>query len=75
MTDKELLNTALHGGETEWQRLHETCRDRARAEALARVLEQNANDDSDAAVAWAAVLADLHPGLKVNLPPAPRSSR
>lgn len=70
MTDQELLKTALHGGETEWQKLHEACRDRALAEALARVLEQNSNGDSDAGVAWAHVLMDLHPGLKVNLPPA-----
>lgn len=32
MTDEELLNTALHGGEMDWQKLHETCHDRARAE-------------------------------------------
>lgn len=74
MTDQELLHTALHGVETEWQKLYEACRDRGRAEALARALEEKANDDSEAAVAWAGVLADLHPGLKVNLSPARPSS-
>lgn len=68
MTDEELLHTALHGGEAEWTRLHEICRDRARAEALARMLEQHASEENDAAAAWAQVLADLHPGLKVSLP-------
>ncbi len=70
MTDDELLHTALHGGEAEWARLHKICRDRAQAEALARMLERHANEENDAAAAWAQVLADLHPSLKINLPPA-----
>ncbi len=72
MTDDELLRTALAGNEAEWAALHEVCRDRAQAEALARVLEKHTNTDSDAAVAWGHVLSDLHPGLTVNLPPAPK---
>ncbi len=71
MTAEELLNTALHGGEAEWTKLHEACRDRSQAEALARLLEQHATEENDAAVAWGQVLSDLHPGLKVNLPPSP----
>jgi len=70
MISETLLNMALHGGEAEWTRLHEICRDRAQAEALARMLEQHATAEDDAAVAWAQVLADLHPGLKVNLLPS-----
>lgn len=73
MTNDELLATALHGGETEWARLHEICRDRAQAEALARLLEQHASEENDAAAAWAQVLADLHPGLKVKLSPERRA--
>ncbi len=65
-----MLNTALDGGGTDWDRLHEICSDRARAEALARMLEQQATDENDTAVAWAQMLAELHPGLKVTLPPA-----
>ncbi|MDO8540173.1 MAG: hypothetical protein Q7S40_06980 [Opitutaceae bacterium] len=68
MTDTELLKVALHGGEDEWQELYQTCRDRARAEQLARVQELHATDATDAAAAWANVLADLHPGLVVKLP-------
>ncbi len=67
MTDDELLHAALRGGETEWTKLHEICRDRAQAEALARMLERYANAENDAAFAWAKVLTDLHPGLKINL--------
>lgn len=66
MTDEELIRAALHGGEKEWERLHEICADRKRAEALARLLEQHADVKNDAAAAWAEVLAEQHPGLKVN---------
>ncbi len=69
-----MLNTALHGGETEWARLHKICRDRAQADVLARMLEQRATEENDAAMAWAQVLADQHPGLKITLPPAVQSS-
>ena len=67
MTDEELLRAALDGSETEWAELHNRCRDRTQAEALARMLEKHADADNDAAAAWAQVLADLHPGLQVNL--------
>lgn len=69
MSDAELLDAALSGDETKWTTLHEVCRDRAQAEALARMLEQHATADIDAAEAWAHVLAELHPGLVANLPP------
>lgn len=68
MTDETLLNTALHGGEAEWARLHELCQDRAKADSLARMLERHASAEDDTAAAWASVLADIHPGLKVVLP-------
>jgi CheY-like chemotaxis protein len=76
MTDEQLLDFALHGGETEWEELHKFCLDRGAAERLGRVLERGANQAVDVAVAWAGVLEELHPGLKVNLPPpAPAQSR
>jgi hypothetical protein len=67
MTDDELLHAALNEDESQWAALHEQCRDRRHAEALARVLEAHATVDNDAAGAWAQVLADLHPGLVVKL--------
>ncbi len=67
MTEEDLLAAALSGDEAQWTALHEQCRDRSRAEALARLLETHATADNDAAAAWAQVLADLHPGLQVNL--------
>lgn len=70
MTDTELLNAALRGGEAEWEKLQEICMDRERAEVLARMLARNATQAVDAADAWAHVLEEMHPGLKVNLPPA-----
>lgn len=69
MTDEDLLRMALSGGETDWEALHEVCKDRTSAEALARLLEQHANAGIDAADAWAQVLGEMHPGLRVNLPP------
>lgn len=71
MNDEELLNVALHGGETEWQRLHDVCRDRNSAERLARMLEKNAHEGMDAAAAWVIVLQDLHADLAIQLPPQP----
>ena len=70
MTDEELLNVAIRGGEVAWQELQRRCRERAMAERLAKVLEQGATQAIDEACAWASVLEDLHPGLKVNVPPA-----
>jgi len=69
MTDEVLLTLALHGGEEQWQELHKLCLERPTAEQLARALERGANQQIDQAVAWAGVLEDLHPGLKVALPP------
>ncbi len=69
MTDKELLDEALRGGEADLEKLFEVCRDRPRADALARMLEQCATEADVAAKAWAQVLEETHPGLKVNLPP------
>lgn len=66
-----MLKTALHGSEADWTKLGELCAVRSRAEALGRMLEQHTHAGIDAAEAWAHVLADLHPGLKVNLRPTP----
>jgi hypothetical protein len=69
MTDDELLHLALHGGEDGWQELHELCLTRTMAERLAKVLERSTHQEIDVAAAWANVLQELHPGLKVMLPP------
>jgi CheY-like chemotaxis protein len=75
MTDEKLLDLALHGGEMEWEELHKFCLDRGGAERLGRVLERGATQAVDVAAAWAGVLQELHPDLKVNLPsPAPAQS-
>lgn len=68
LTDANLLELALRGGETEWEQLHKLCLDRGAAERLGRMLERNAAGQAEVAEAWAAVLEELHPGLKVNLP-------
>lgn len=76
MTDEKLLDWALRGGETEWTELHNLCRDRGTAGKLCGMLERNATQAVDEAAAWASVLEEMHPGLKVNLPsPAPAQSR
>jgi two-component system chemotaxis response regulator CheY len=69
MTDERLLDLALRGGETEWEELHKLCLDRGTAERLCRVLERSTTQAVDVAAAWAGVLAEIHPGLKVNWPP------
>lgn len=75
MTEAELLNLALRGGEAGWQKLHQLCRERGNADRLAKVLEQGATQEVDEAHAWANVLEEMHPGLKVHLPPDPRNVR
>jgi hypothetical protein len=69
MSDEEMLDVALNR-ESEWDRLHELCRDHTRAEALARLLAQHADAASSAAKAWAHALVELHPDLRsrVRLP-------
>lgn len=67
MTNNELLTAALRGSGTDWEKVHEVCEDRARAEALGRMLEEGAALGNKAAEAWAHVLAEMHPGLMVNL--------
>lgn len=67
MTDVELLHAALCGGEPEWTKLHDLCRDHGIAERLAKMLEKNASADDDHAHAWVCVLEEMHPGLKVTL--------
>lgn len=71
MTNNELLTAALRGTGTDWETVHEVCGDRARAEDLGKMLEASATVGNDAAEAWAHVLEEMHPGLKVNLPAAP----
>lgn len=70
MTDSELLAGALRGSEANLEELYEICLERARADGLARMLEGTATQADEAAKAWAHVLEEMHPGLKVNLPPA-----
>lgn len=65
---------AVSGSESRWDELHEICTERTRADALARMLERHAHQGNEAAMAWAHVLAEIHPGLKVNLAPPPPSS-
>lgn len=74
MTEEKLLNLALHGGEKEWDELQKLCRDRDIAKKLGAALERHTTDTDDVAAAWAGVLEDLHPGLKVKLPPSDRPS-
>lgn len=69
MTDQELLVRALSGKPEEVEKLYAACLDRPHAEAFARLLEQHATQSNDMARAWASVLEEWHPGLKVNLPP------
>ncbi len=64
------LDKTSRRNEAGWQRLHELCRERGNAERLAKVLEQSAIQEVDEAHAWANVSEEMHPGLKVNLPPA-----
>jgi len=75
MTDEKLLELALRGGETEWEELHRLCLDRATAERLGKALERSGKEAFDIAAAWAGVVEELHPGLKVNFdtaePPPP----
>jgi CheY-like chemotaxis protein len=72
MTDEKLLELALSGGETEWEELHKLCLDRGTAERLGKALERSGKESFDIASAWAGVVEELHPGLKVNLqPPGP----
>jgi hypothetical protein len=66
MTEEELLAVALHGSD-DWDKLYEACRDRGQAEALARMLEQNASAENAEATAWAQLLGEMHAGLKVRL--------
>jgi hypothetical protein len=70
MTDEKLMDWALHGGETEWEELHKLCLDRDVAERLGRALGPSAIVGVVEAVAWASMLEELHPGLKVTLRPA-----
>lgn len=74
MTDSELLAAALQGHD-DWDKLYEFCRDRAQAEALARVLERHATAGSQEATAWATLLGEMHPGLVVKLPAQPLGHR
>ncbi len=74
MTDEELLNGALRGDDADLEKLYEVCLDRPRAEALARMLGQTATQADESARSWAHVLEEMHPGLKVDLPPAVRPS-
>ena len=69
------MNWALHGGETEWEELHTLCLDRGVAERLGRALEPCATQGIVEAAAWARVLEEMHPGLKVNLRPASATPR
>lgn len=69
MTDSELLAGVLRGNEADVEKLYEVCLDRARAEALARMLEQDSTRADEGAKTWAHVLEEMHPGLKVNLRP------
>ena len=73
MTDEELLSAALDAGAKDWEKVQEICSDRNRAVALARMLERNADEKVEAAASWAHALAELHPGLTVNLPPVRHS--
>jgi len=71
MTNTELLNATLRGTETDWEKAHEVCIDRARTETLGRKLEESASLGYGTAKAWAQVLAKIHPELRVTLRPAP----
>lgn len=64
-----LLQMALRGDTTEWDRLHELCLDRQTAGLLAQALEQSGAPVTDNVRSWAQALEEMHPGLKVNLPP------
>lgn len=73
MTDENhssapLLQMALRGDATEWDRLHELCQDRRTAELLAQALEQSGAPVADTVRSWAQVLEEMHLGLKVKLP-------
>ena len=70
MKEEELLEVALHRSD-DWDKLYEACRDRARAEALARLLERRTTARNAEASAWARLLAEMHPGLRVNLRSGP----
>lgn len=71
MTHRELLEAALRGAETDWEQVHEACKDLTKAQALGRLLEESTTEENENAKAWANVLAEMHPGLNVKLPPAP----
>jgi hypothetical protein len=73
MTDENLLRAALDDSAEDWEKVQDVCADRNRAMALARMLEENSNEEVEAAVSWAHALAELHPGLTVNLPHARHS--
>jgi len=75
MTDEKLMDWALQGGETEWQELHKLCIDRGVAERPGRALGPSATQGVVEAAAWASVLEEMHPGLKVNLRPASATPR
>lgn len=70
MTNSELLEAALRGSGTDWENVHQVCEDRARAEDLAKMLEASTTLGNKAAESWAQVLAEMHGGLVVKLPPA-----
>ena len=71
MTEEKLLAVALHGSD-DWDKLYEECRDRRQAETLARMLERCATSGNAEAAAWARLLGEMHPGLKVKLRPLSR---
>ena len=73
MTDENLLSAALDDSAKDWETVQDVCADRNRAMALARMLEQNSNEEVETAVSWAHALAELHPGLIVHLPHARHS--
>lgn len=68
MSGDELLKLALGGKQEEWDKLHQLCLDRSSADRLRQALEKGTHQGDDTAAAWASVLQELHPGLKVNLP-------
>lgn len=74
MTDAELLDAALWRHD-DWDKLYEACLDRAQAEALARVLGQNASGDNPEAAAWAKLLGEMHSGLRVTWASKPEKKR